>query len=58
LVIVLFRGITSRMLCDEAIIAAACEKGNSTQRCNWPTTDPDIAGALWNNNGVLSISNG
>jgi hypothetical protein len=33
-------------------------EGYTTIRCNWPTSDPGIAGALWNNNGVLSVSNG
>ncbi len=32
--------------------------GFTTIRCNWPTSDPGIANALWNNNGVLSVSNG
>jgi len=32
--------------------------GWTSLRCNWPTTDPAIAGALWNNNGVLNVSNG
>lgn len=32
--------------------------GWTSLRCNWPTTDPGSPGALWNNNGVLSISNG
>jgi len=32
--------------------------GWNSVRCNWPTTDPAIAGALWNNNGVLNVSNG
>jgi len=32
--------------------------GWTSIRCNWPTSDPGIAGALWNNNGVLSVSNG
>ncbi len=32
--------------------------GWTSLRCNWPTSDPGIAGALWNNNGVLSVSNG
>ncbi len=32
--------------------------GFTTIRCNWPTSDPAIAGALWNNSGVLSVSNG
>jgi hypothetical protein len=32
--------------------------GWTSLRCNWPTTDPAIPGALWNNNGVLNVSNG
>jgi len=32
--------------------------GYTTIRCNWPATDPAIPGALWNNNGVLNVSNG
>ena len=32
--------------------------GWTSLRCNWPTSDPGIAGALWNNNGLLSVSNG
>jgi hypothetical protein len=32
--------------------------GYTTLRCNWPTSDPAIPGALWNNSGVLNVSNG
>jgi hypothetical protein len=32
--------------------------GWTSLRCQWPTTDPQIAGALWNNNGVLNVSAG
>ncbi|MBI5687401.1 MAG: hypothetical protein HZC54_20195 [Verrucomicrobia bacterium] len=33
-------------------------EGWTSLRCNWPATDPHVPGVLWNNGGVLSVSNG
>jgi hypothetical protein len=27
-------------------------------RVAWPTTDPEVAGAVWSNKGILTISDG
>lgn len=32
--------------------------GWASLRCNWPTSNPAIPGAIWNNNGVLNVSSG
>ena len=45
-------------LASDASFCFVQGSGFTTLRCNWPTSDPAIPGALWNNNGVLNVSNG
>jgi len=50
--------ISQNGLASDASFRFVQGSGFTTLRCNWPTSDPAIPGALWNNNGVLNVSNG